>query len=303
MKIYENIGELVGNTPLLRLSNLSPEGRILAKLEKSNPTGSAKDRVALSLIDAAEKEGKLSPGGTIIEPTSGNTGIGLAAIGAARGYRVILTMPDSMSTERIKLLAAYGAEIVLTEGAKGMAGAIEKAKQLLSETEGSFMPSQFDNPSNPAAHEGTTGPEIWRDTEGKADVLVATVGTGGTLCGTARYLKAQNPAIRVIAVEPAESPLLSGGIAAPHGIQGIGANFIPENYDASLVDEVMTVTTEQSYEAARLLCRREGILAGISSGAALAAALSAAEKYPSARCIVTILPDTGERYLSTALFE
>ena len=305
MALVHSITELVGHTPLLALHHLSDQlpGRVLAKLEYLNPAGSTKDRAALSMILDAEKRGILPPGGTIIEPTSGNTGIGLAAMGISRGYRVVLTMPDSMSVERRSLLAAYGAELVLTEGAKGMAGAIEKAEQLHREIPGSIIAGQFENPANPAAHYASTGPEIWADTEGKVDILVAGVGTGGTLTGTGRYLKEKNSAIEVVAVEPAGSPLLSGGEAGPHGLQGIGANFIPANLDRSLCDRVMTATEEDAYAAARALAKQEGILVGISAGAALWAALTlAADEANAGKAIVVILPDTGDRYLSTPLF-
>ena len=306
--IYSDITQLIGGTPLFIPENYikanSLSARILCKLEYLNPAGSIKDRVALSMIEAAEKAGLLREGSVIIEPTSGNTGIGLAAIAASRGYRTILTMPDTMSIERRKLLAAYGAEIVLTEGALGMKGAIEKAEALAREIDGAFIPSQFDNPANPKAHERTTGPEIWKDTDGKVDVLIAGVGTGGTLSGTARYLKAMSPDIKVIAVEPASSPLISEGRSGAHGLQGIGANFIPTNYDASLTDEVITVTEEDAYRAARALAKCEGLLCGITSGAALHAATVCARRAELAgKNIVVILPDTGDRYLSTPLFE
>ena len=306
--IYSDITQLIGGTPLFIPENYikanSLPARILCKLEYLNPAGSIKDRVALSMIEAAEEAGLLREGSVIIEPTSGNTGIGLAAIAASRGYRTILTMPDTMSIERRKLLAAYGAEIVLTEGALGMKGAIEKAEALAREIDGAFIPSQFDNPANPKAHERTTGPEIWKDTDGKVDVLIAGVGTGGTLSGTARYLKAMSPDIKVIAVEPASSPLISEGRSGAHGLQGIGANFIPTNYDASLTDEVITVTEEDAYRAARALAKCEGLLCGITSGAALHAATVCARRAELAgKNIVVILPDTGDRYLSTPLFE
>ena len=305
MALVHSITELVGHTPLLALHHLSDRlpGRVLAKLEYLNPAGSTKDRAALSMILDAEERGILLPGGTIIEPTSGNTGIGLAAMGISRGYRVVLTMPDSMSVERRSLLAAYGAELVLTEGARGMAGAIEKAEQLHREIPGSIIAGQFENPANPAAHYASTGPEIWADTEGKVDILVAGVGTGGTLTGIGRYLKEQNRSIEIVAVEPAGSPLLSGGEAGPHGLQGIGANFIPANLDRSLCDRVMTATEEDAYAAARALAKQEGILVGISAGAALWAALTlAADEANAGKNIVVILPDTGDRYLSTPLF-
>ena len=302
-----SISELVGNTPLLEPVRLQTElglqAKLLLKLEMFNPAGSAKDRVALSMILEAEAKGRLRTGATIIEPTSGNTGIGLAAIGVPRGYRVILIMPDTMSAERRALLAAFGAEIVLTPGAEGMSGAIAKAKELAETIPGSCIPSQFDNPANPAAHAATTGPELYRDTNGHVDVLIAGVGTGGTLTGTARYLRRQIPSLQVVAVEPAASPLLSTGHAGPHGLQGIGANFVPDNLDRSLIDEVFLVTEEQAFAAARTLARCEGVLAGISSGAALHAAIEIAKRPGSkGKVLAVILPDTGERYLSTPLF-
>lgn len=305
--IYSDMTGLIGNTPLVALDRLSAacgvNARLLGKLEKSNPAGSSKDRVALSMIRAAEASGQLRPGSTIVEPTSGNTGIGLAAVAAVLGYRVILTMPDSMSLERRKLLAAYGAEIVLTPGVEGMAGAVKRAEEIAKETPGAILAGQFYNPANPDAHFRTTGPELWRDTDGKLEALVAGVGTGGSLCGAGRYLKQQNPKIIVAAAEPASSPLLSAGYAGAHGIQGIGANFIPENYDASVVDDVITVTTDEAYDYARRLCRLEGILCGISSGCAVAAAVKLAGKLRRDANIAIILPDTGERYLSTPLFD
>ena len=303
-----SISELVGSTPLLEPIRLQAESgsqaKLLLKLEMFNPAGSAKDRVALSMILEAEAKGRLKEGATIIEPTSGNTGIGLAAIGVPRGYRVILTMPDTMSAERRALLAAYGAEIVLTPGAEGMTGAIAKAKELAATIPGSYIPAQFENPANPAAHAATTGPEIYRDTNGHVDILVAGVGTGGTLTGTALYLRRQIPTLQVVAVEPASSPLLSTGQAGSHGLQGIGANFVPQNLDRSLIDEVFPVTEEQAYGAARLLARCEGVLAGISSGAALHAAMELAKRPGNKnKVIAVILPDTGDRYLSTPLFK
>lgn len=304
MKIYGSVEELVGRTPLLELKSFGDNGvRILAKLESFNPAGSSKDRVALNMIKNAEESGRLGKGGTIIEPTSGNTGIGLAAIGAAKGYRVIIVMPDTMSLERQKLIAAYGAELVLTKGSLGMTGAIEKAEELSREIENSIVAGQFDNRANPEAHELTTAPEIWEDTDGTVDVFVAGVGTGGTLSGTGRYLKAKKPGIKVIAVEPSNSPLLSKGYAGAHGLQGIGANFIPGNLDREVYDEVIAVSTDEAYGAARELARREGVLVGISSGAALFAAteLAKREEYKG-KNIVVLLPDTGERYLSTELF-
>ncbi len=304
---YRNIEELIGNTPLLLPMQYNREhaagASLFCKLESFNPAGSAKDRVALFMIRDAEARGLLSPGAVIIEPTSGNTGIGLAAIAAARGYRLILTMPDTMSVERRQLLAAYGAEIVLTPGALGMQGAIDRAGALAAENPNSWIPAQFENPANPRAHYETTGPEIWCDCEGRVDLLVAGVGTGGTLSGTGAYLKEQNPACRVVAVEPSASPLLSKGHAGAHGLQGIGANFIPENLDRTIYDEVITVTEEEAYFAAREFVRLEGVLVGITAGAALHAATQMAlrPEYAGQR-IVVLLPDTGERYLSTPLF-
>lgn len=307
MPIYSDITALVGGTPLLSLSRfvqaLGLEAEIAAKLEYLNPAGSAKDRVALAMLEDAEAKGLIAPGAVIIEPTSGNTGIGLAAMAAARGYRVILTMPDTMSEERRALLRAYGAELVLTEGKLGMAGAIARAEAIAAETEGSFIPAQFDNPANPAAHRASTGPEIWADTEGKVDIFVAGVGTGGTLSGVGQYLKAQNPRVQIVAVEPAASPLLTEGRAGAHGLQGIGANFIPANLDRDIIDEVIPVTEEEAYAAGRLLARREGILCGITSGAALhAAAVLAQRPENRGKLIVPLLPDTGDRYLSTPMW-
>ena len=305
--LYNSIEQLIGNTPLMLPQNYNRlfcgEGEVLCKLECFNPAGSAKDRVALSMLNRAEEEGLLSPGATVIEPTSGNTGIGLAAIASARGYRLILTMPDSMSEERKMLLRAYGAQIVLTPGADGMKGAIARAETLASEIPGAFIPSQFDNPANPEAHLETTGPEILRDAEGRVDAFVAGVGTGGTLTGVGRYLKSMLPDCRVIAVEPASSPLLSRGYAGSHGLQGIGANFVPKNLDREICDEILPVREEDAYEAARRLAHTEGILVGITSGAALFAAteLSKRPEWKGKR-IVALLPDTGERYLSTPLF-
>ena len=306
--IYKNISELVGNTPLLSPETLKNmlrlEANIYCKLEYKNPAGSAKDRVALSMIRDAEERGLLKEGSVIIEPTSGNTGIGLAAICASRPYRVILTMPESMSIERRKLLSMYGAEIVLTEASKGMQGAIDKALEIAAETEGSFIPSQFENPANPTAHRESTGPEIWRDTEGKIDIFVAGVGTGGTLTGVGEYLKAQKSDVRVVAVEPASSPLLSEGRAGAHGLQGIGANFVPKALNKDIIDDIVTVTENQAYAAGRLLAKAEGILVGISSGAALHAAIELAKRHENkGKNIVCLLPDTGDRYLSTAYFE
>ena len=303
MPIASILTQLIGNTPLLSLARFVPEGRVLAKLECFNPLSSAKDRAALYMISDAEEQGLLAPGGTIVEPTSGNTGVGLSYIAALKGYRVILTMPETMSQERRSLLAALGAQLVLTPGAQGMGGAIAKAKELLDTLPGAWMPDQFNNPANARAHYETTGPEIWRDTEGKVDVLVAGVGTGGTLTGAGRYLKEQNPNLKVVAVEPAESPVLSGGQAGPHKIQGIGAGFVPGVLDMSLVDEVLPISGEAAMEAARTLARTEGVLAGISAGAAAAAAAQLARRSElSGKTIVAVLPDTGERYLSTGVF-
>lgn len=306
MAIYHSVSQLVGNTPLLSVDNYVRQRQlpatILAKLERFNPAGSAKDRIALEMLDQAEATGALQPGGTVIEPTSGNTGIGLAAMAVARGYRVILTMPASMSAERRAMLKAYGAELVLVETG-GMAGAVTKAEELAASIPGSFIPSQFDNPANPAAHYKTTGPEIWRDAEGHVDIFVAGVGTGGTISGVGRYLKEQNPSIRIVAVEPASSPLLSQGHAGPHGLQGIGANFVPSNYDSSVVDEIVTVTDEDAYRTGRLLARTGGVMAGITSGAALWAADELARRPENkGKTIVALLPDDGNRYLSTPLW-
>lgn len=305
--IYNRIDELIGKTPLILPERYNRKfcryGTVIVKLEGFNPAGSAKDRVALYMLNDAEKKGVLRSGATVIEPTSGNTGIGLAAICASRGYRLILTMPETMSVERRTLLSAYGAQIVLTPGALGMRGAIDEANRLAKETPNSFIPSQFDNPANPLAHKETTGPEIWEDTEGKLDYFVAGVGTGGTLSGAGAFLKAQKPSCRIIAVEPASSPLLSKGYAASHGIQGIGANFIPKNLDQDLYSEVVTVTEEEAYTAARQLARLEGFLTGISSGAALHAATKIANRPEAAgKTIVVLLPDAGDRYLSTPLY-
>ena len=306
-KIYNSVLDLVGGTPIMELhnymKNFDINGRILAKLEYFNPAGSAKDRVAKQMIADAEASGKLKKGSTIIEPTSGNTGIGLASAAASLGYKCVLVMPDSMSVERINLLKAYGAEVVLSEGAKGMAGAVAKAEELAKNTEGSFIAGQFENPSNPKAHYLTTGPEIWADTDGKIDIFVATVGTGGTLTGTAKYLKEKNPDIKIIAVEPASSPLLSAGKAGPHKIQGIGANFVPEILDTDLYDEVLTVTDDDSYKAANAIAKLEGILVGISSGAAVSAAAKIGKRPENAgKNIVTVLPDSGDRYMSSGVF-
>ena len=300
-KIYSSAEELIGETPLLELRHLHSGARVLAKLERTNPGGSVKDRVAVAMVNDAESRGILKPGATIIEPTSGNTGIGLALVAAVRGYKSIIVMPDSMSVERQKLLAAYGAQLVLTPGAEGMKGAIAKAEQLAKDIPGSFIAGQFENPANAQAHYNTTGPEIWQDTDGQVDIFVAGVGTGGTVTGTGRYLKEKNPQVQVVAVEPADSPLLSGGQAGPHGLQGIGANFIPQVLDTAVYDRVIPVTQQRAHEAARLLAQKEGILAGISSGAALHAALEQANENPG-KTIVVLLPDTGDRYLSTNLF-
>lgn len=308
MNIARDVTALIGRTPLVSLSRFSAartlQTPLIAKVEAFNPGGSAKDRVAQAMLDDAEARGQLGAGAVIIEPTSGNTGVGLALLAAVRGYRVILTMPESMSLERRRLLQAFGAEIVLTPAADGMAGAVARAEALHAALPGSLIAGQFENPANPAAHERTTGPEIWRDTEGAVDAFVACVGTGGTVSGAGRYLKAQNPAVRVVAVEPAASPLLSEGRAGAHGIQGIGANFVPETFDRAVVDEILTVTDEEAFETARVLARLEGLLAGISSGAAAAAAARLAARSDMAgKRIVVLLPDTGERYLSTGLFE
>ena len=303
MKIYGSISELVGKTPLLELKNIKTRARLLAKLEYFNPAGSVKDRVALEMIEDAEKNGKLKKGSTIIEPTSGNTGIGLAAIAAAKGYNVIITMPDTMSKERIALMKAYGAKLVLTDGKLGMKGAIEKAEELSKEIEGSIVAGQFTNPANPKAHEKTTGPEIWEDTDGKVDIFVAGVGTGGTITGTGRYLKSKNPDIKVVAMEPSDSPFLSKGVGGAHKIQGIGAGFVPEVLDTKIYDEIITVTADDAYEAGRNLAKSEGILVGISSGAALCAAIEVANRPENeGKTVVVLLPDTGDRYLSTEMF-
>ncbi len=306
MKIYKNISELIGHTPLLDITSIFDEkvyATVLAKLEYFNPAGSIKDRVALSMISDAEKNGLLSSDSVIIEPTSGNTGIGLCAVCASRGYKVILTMPETMSEERRKLLSAYGAEIVLTDGALGMSGAVKKAEELAKKYKNSFIPSQFENPSNPDAHYSATGPEIFEDTDGNVDILVACVGTGGTLSGTGKYLKGKKSDIKVIAVEPYDSPLLSKGVAGPHKIQGIGANFIPENLDKTVYDGIITATTEEAYNSCRLLGKKAGVLVGISSGAAISAAEKLARLPENqGKTIVVILPDTGERYLSTDLW-
>ncbi len=306
MKVYRSISEMIGHTPLLEVVNYERDNglnaTILAKLECFNPAGSAKDRAARAMLDEAEKRGALQPGGTVIEPTSGNTGIGLAAVGLARGYRVILTMPDSMSAERRNLLKAYGAQLVLTPGAQGMAGAVAKAEELARDLPGSIIAGQFDNPANPGAHYATTGPEIWQDTDGKVDIFVAGVGTGGTISGVGKYLKEQNPAVRIVAVEPAASPLLSSGKAGPHKLQGIGANFVPGNFDRCVVDEILPVEAADAFAAGRAMTK-EGMLVGITSGAALHAARVLAQRPENAgKTIVAFMPDTGERYLSTELF-
>ena len=307
-KVYQNVEELIGKTPLMEVSRIEEveklEARIYAKLELFNPAGSVKDRVAFSMILDAEEKGLISPGATIIEPTSGNTGIGLAAIAASRGYKAIFTMPETMSIERRKLLNGYGAEIVLTDGKAGMTGAIKKAEELAGEMDNAIVLGQFVNESNPKAHINTTGPEIWEDTDGKVDIFVAGVGTGGTITGTGRYLKEKNPLIQVVAVEPSDSPVLSGGKPGPHGLQGIGAGFVPEILDTDIYDEILKVENEEAYQAARLIARKQGILVGISSGAALHAAIQLAKRPQNAgKTIVALLPDTGERYLSTPLFD
>lgn len=306
-KIYTSVEQLIGGTPLLELTRIAKQeglqATLLAKLEYLNPAGSAKDRVAKAMLDDAEARGLLQPDSVIIEPTSGNTGIGLAVVAATRGYRAIIVMPDTMSMERRLLMTAYGAELVLTPGAKGMAGSIEKAEELAKEIPHAFIPGQFDNPANAAAHRATTGPEIWADTDGQVDIFVAGVGTGGTITGTGRYLKKQNPQVEIVAVEPADSPVLSGGKPGPHKIQGIGAGFVPEALDTSIYDKIMPVAAEDAFAAGRRLGHEEGVLVGISSGAALHAALELARKPENAgKTIVAVMPDTGERYLSTPLF-
>lgn len=306
MRIYESMPALIGNTPLVAFDRFAKHSgaRVLAKLEKANPAGSAKDRVAWNMILAAEKSGALNAGGTIIEPTSGNTGIGLSAIGAARGYRVIIVMPDSMSVERRNLMKAYGAELILTPGAKGMSGAIERAEELQKEMPGSIIAGQFDNPANPEAHYQTTGPEIWRDADGTVDIFVAGVGTGGTISGVGKYLKEQNKNVKIVAVEPAASPVLRGGKPGSHAIQGIGANFVPGNYDSAVVDEVVDVTNEDALNAAKEITKTEGLLVGVSSGAAAWAARMLANRPENrGKTIVALLPDTGERYLSVFIPE
>lgn len=307
MKTFDRITDLIGGTPLLKLTNYIADKElgadIYAKLEYFNPAGSAKDRIAKAIIEEAEAQGILKPGSVLIEPTSGNTGIGLAAAGASRGYRVILTMPETMSVERRNLLKAYGAELVLTDGARGMKGAIAKAQELAAETPNSFIPGQFTNPANPAAHRSTTGPEIWEDTDGRVDIFVACVGTGGTVSGVGEYLKSRNPNVKVVAVEPAGSPVLSGGAPGPHKIQGIGAGFVPDTLNTAIYDEIITVGDEEAFETGRMLARREGLLVGISSGAAVFAAAALARRPENkGKLIVALLPDTGERYLSTPMF-
>lgn len=307
-KIYTSMDQMIGRTPLLELcrirQQLGLEARVLAKLEYLNPAGSVKDRAALSMIRDAEQKGLLKEGSVIVEPTSGNTGIGLAAVAAARGYRVVIVMPETMSLERRQLMRAYGAELVLTEGSKGMSGAVEKAQQLVQQIPGAFLAGQFTNPANPQAHFETTGPEIWQDTEGHVDVFVAGVGTGGTITGVGHYLKSQDPAVRVVGVEPAASPLLSKGTAGPHKIQGIGANFVPQVLDTAIYDELLAVTDQDAFAAGRLMARTEGVLVGISSGAALWAAVELAKRPENrGKTIVTLLPDTGDRYLSTGMFD
>ena len=306
-KVYTSITQLIGGTPLVELKNYEAENKleakILAKLEYINPAGSVKDRIAKAMLDDAEAKGLLKPGATIIEPTSGNTGIGLASVAAARGYKIILTMPETMSVERRNLLKAYGAELVLTDGAKGMKGAIAKAQELAEATPGSFIPGQFTNPANPAVHRATTGPEIWADTDGKVDIFVAGVGTGGTLTGVGEYLKAQNPNVKIVAVEPAGSPVLSKGVAGPHKIQGIGAGFVPDTLNTKIYDEIIPVENEDAFTTGRAIARKEGVLIGISSGAAVYAATVLAKRPENkGKTIVALLPDTGDRYLSTPLF-
>lgn len=307
MTVYKAISDLIGNTPLVELTHIEEkeglDASVVAKVEFFNPAGSVKDRIAKKMIEDAEKKGLIKPGATLIEPTSGNTGIGIASVAATKGYKAIMTMPETMSVERRNLLKAYGAKVVLTDGKAGMKGAIAKAKELAATIPNSFIPSQFENPSNPQAHYESTGPEIWKDTEGKVDIFVAGVGTGGTVSGTGKYLKDQNPNVKVVAVEPATSPVLSEGHAGPHGIQGIGAGFVPNILDTSVYDEVFTVTNEQAYETGRLIAHNEGMLVGISSGAATYAAIQIAKRPENkGKTIVVLLPDTGERYLSTPMF-
>ena len=307
-KIYKSADQLVGNTPILELGHIEKEfnlkAKLFAKLEYFNPTGSAKDRIAVSMINDAEKKGLIKSGATIIEPTSGNTGIGLASVCTARGYKAIIVMPDTMSKERIQLISAYGAEVVLSDGTKGMAGAIEKAEEIAKNTDNSFIPAQFDNPANPQIHFETTGPEIYEDMDGKVDVFVASVGTGGTLSGTGKYLKSKIKGVKIVAVEPKSSPLLSEGKAGPHKIQGIGANFVPKTLDTSIYDEIITISNEDAFEYGRLIGKKEGVLVGISSGAALKAAIEIAQrKEMEGKNVVVLLPDSGDRYLSTELFK
>lgn len=308
MRVFKKIDELIGNTPLLELSNFEKDNnlqaRIFAKLECFNPAGSAKDRIAKAMLDDAESNGVLKPGSVIIEPTSGNTGIGLASVASSRGYRVVLTMPETMSVERRNLLKAYGAEIVLTDGSKGMSGAIAKAEELAKQIPDSFIPGQFTNPANPKIHFETTGPEIWEDTDGKVDIFVAGIGTGGTLSGVGKYLKSQNPDVKIVGVEPLGSPVLTDGKSGPHGLQGIGAGFVPDTLDTSVYDEIITVNEDDAYKTGNSLAKKEGILVGISSGAAAFAALKLALRPENeGKIIVVLLPDTGERYLSTPMFD
>lgn len=308
MTIYKAISDLIGNTPLVELTHIEEkeglDAKIVAKVEFFNPAGSVKDRIAKKMIEDAEKKGLIKPGATLIEPTSGNTGIGIASVAAAKGYKAIMTMPETMSVERRNLLKAYGAQVVLTDGKAGMKGAIAKAQELAKNTPNSFIPSQFENPSNPQAHYETTGPEIWNDTDGKVDIFVAGVGTGGTVSGTGKYLKEKNPNVKVVAVEPKSSPVLSEGHAGPHGIQGIGAGFVPDTLDTKIYDEVLPVTNEQAYQTGRLIAHSEGMLVGISSGAATYAAIQLAKRPENkGKTIVVLLPDTGERYLSTPMFQ